>query len=455
MIQELLDIASWAVRLAERNGAEEAEAFVYGEKRMSITFHEKLEAFKTSNSVGVGIRVAIGRKVGFSSASTLSKQELKKIVKISIAKARATQEDPYWKGLPEKSGRSTVKDVYDNRISRITHSNIMEAVKLVMDTVKDQNRDLELSRGNLHVVSNEKAIVNSYGISAKSRGTLASFYLNVTVEKAGKKGSSWELESSRFWKGIDFEKLAVSTSRRAIDMLNASPIPSGKTNVVFGNKVFANLLTIMFGNTLTAYAVQEGRSPWSGKVGNVIASESFSLIDDGSMPDGMGTRKYDDEGIPQQTTVLVDKGVLRSYLYDTYTAKRDDVISTGNAFRSIGFSAKPFSNIPRPAPTNLILKGSKSSEEELIREAKNGVYVVSTIGEWLSNPISGQLSVTVTNAYKIEKGELTKPVKGIIISGNFFDTIKEKIVLIAKNVAHSSLAYSPSVLVKDLVVAGK
>jgi PmbA protein len=279
----------------------------------------------------------------------------------------------------------------------------------------------------------------------------------VKAEEAGKKGISDEGIQARSWRELSLEDNADDAADRAIKMMNARPISSRKTSVVISNELTARVLSVMFSGTINAEAVQRGRSPWIAKIGKQVASDNFNLVDDGIRRAGLGTRAFDDEGIPQKTTPIIVKGILRSYLYDNYTAAKDQLSSTGNARRigsgTFGFG-RPYTQTPVPAPTNLVLNNGESSLDELITETGEGLYVVDSIGEWLSNPISGLLNVTVTNAFEIRKGELADPVKGVIVSGNFFEMIMTHMDLIGNDMQNSGNVYAPSVRISEMTLAG-
>ena len=208
------------------------------------------------------------------------------------------------------------------------------------------------------------------------------------------------------------------------------------------------MIGVMFGGTIDAYSVQKNRSPWKDKIGQQVASENFNLIDDGTLEAGFRTRPFDDEGIATRKTPVVENGVLKGFLYDTYTANKEGKESTGNAFRS-------YNSVPLPAPSNLLLKPGDAEREEIIEETKKGLLVVDTIGEWLSNPVSGEMSATVVVGYLIENGEIKKPVKGIMISGNFHHIIKQEIELIGKDITNIGGIYAPTIKIREMTIAGK
>jgi predicted Zn-dependent protease len=205
----------------------------------------------------------------------------------------------------------------------------------------------------------------------------------------------------------------------------------------------------MLNTSISANYTQKSMSPLSKKLGTQIASEDITIIDDGIVQSGWQTRPFDDEGHPTQKTPIIEKGILRNYVYDTYTALQDGVESTGNARRL------NYSMAPEPALSNLILEPGRMSPEEIIHESKNGIYVEDTIGEWLSDPVSGSLSATVTHGYLVENGKLTQPIKGVVISGNFYEILKGGIEILGNDLRNSMQCYSPTVKLTQLSIAGE
>jgi PmbA protein len=277
--------------------------------------------------------------------------------------------------------------------------------------------------------------------------TFTSANISIQAEDEGRKGRSSESVEQRRWKDLDLPQLSQRTADRALKMIEAKPIKSQKITIIWRNKLFANILRIMFGRTLSADSIQKNRSPWIGKIRENIATKDVNLFDDGIKEGGLGTRKFDDEGFPQQRTVLIDQGILMNYLYDNYTANKEGKESTGNAHRSYRSSPVPMAN-------NLSLREGEVTVEELIKDTRRGVYVEEVIGDWLSNPISGDLSATITNGFLIENGELTQAIKGVVISTNFFQILNDPTLLIANDTRNSGSVHSPSVKMNNLTLVG-
>jgi PmbA protein len=456
-LTEILAAAESAVKLAMKRGFDEVEVFSTNASRREIIYHNVIEATRSNTIVGLSVRGVVDKRMGFYSVSSLDRPDIENAVEQSLKIAKTNAQDPDWKSLTRKYGKAAVEKVFDRRIETLSAKELVEQVQLAVDTVREVDPSLAITRGILSssVVSN--AIANSHGCRLERKETFASSWIAVTAGSSGKKGVGHEAKQTRSWKSLNNEHLAQTVSERALKMVDASSISNGKFDVVWRNDAFAGILDAMLTRTVTADAIQKHRSPWVGKVGQSIASEQISLTDEGKMPGGLGTRQFDDDGTPQKRTPIIEKGVLRGFLYDVYTASKENRQTTGNAHREGGlFSTRPnYTQAPFPYPNNLVLKPQTAAPEEVIKETGTGVYIVETIGEWLSNPISGDLSATISSAFKIENGELGNAIKGGIVTGNFFDILKGKMDLRANDLDSSGAIYAPTTRVLDMTIAGE
>jgi PmbA protein len=456
-LTEILPAAEGTVKLAMKRGFDEVEVFSTKIITRDVIFREKIEAAKTNTITGLSIRGILNKRVGFYSVSSLDQSNIEIAVDQSLKIAKANQEDPDWHSLPRKYGKTQVKKVTDKKLVTLTAKDLVDEVKLAMDTVHEIDQSLAITRGFISTGVHYDAIANSHGCKLERKETAAASSIAVKAATADEKGVSHESSQSHFWRGLNTEHVARTVSERALKMLHAEPIPNGKANTVWRNDAFASIIDTMLARTITADAVQRNRSPWVGKLGKTVASEDVSIIDEGKMIAGMGTREFDDDGTPQKRVPVIEKGVLRGFLYDTYTANKENCPTTGNAHRDLGtFTAPPnYAKLPSPYPNNLVVKPTSVTPNEVIKETGKGLCVVETIGEWLSNPISGDVSATVSSGFLIEDGELGRAVKGVIVTGNFFDILKGKMDLRANDLDIAGSVYAPTTQVLDMTVAGE
>ena len=444
-----MELGEVAVKKALNMGATEAEAYLQKAKITRVEFAEEIESLKTVESTGIGLRVALGKKVAVYSTSILNENEINEAATKAVKIARVAPEDQNWKHINKKFGKASAEGYYDKTLETLDYHEIVETLDSAVNAMKGYDKRVKPTRGILEISISNISIANSYNEGSERSETGVTVWMRTKAEEAGMKSTGNEHQEARFWKEINFENLAVKAAERAIKFLKAKPISSGKMPIIIRNQIFANILGVILSGPINADWVQKGRSPLSNKLGTQIASENINIVDDGIRRRGWRTKPFDDEGHPTQRTPIIEKGIIKNYLYDTYTALKENVGSTGNAQR-----LRYWMN-PQPSPSNLILKPGKASPEEIIRETKRGIYVEETIGEWLSNPISGNLNATVTHGYLVKNNELTEPVKGVVISGNFYELLKDGIEIIGNDQRNSSQNYSPTVKLTQLTIAGK
>ena len=444
----MMDLGELAVKKAVAGGASEAEAFVQRSKRTLVEFSDEIENLKVIESLGISVRVALGKKIAMHSTSILNEKEVKDAVGTAINIAKAAPGDPGWRHLNTKFGKTPVKGEFDKTLEAVEYAKIVETLNSAIGVMKDYDKRVKPTRGFFIAQSSEVLITNSSGESSQRKGTNIMVWMRTKAQEAGMESTGNEHHEARFWKEIDFEKLSKKAAEKALRFLKAKPISSTKTSVIFRNQIFANILGILLGSAVSADWVQKGRSPLAGKLKKKAASSNISIVDDSTMDGGWNTKGFDDEGYPTQTTALIEKGILKNYLYDSYTALKGGATSTGNAQRPAYWMK------PQPATSNLVLKTGDCGQAEIIAETKRGIFIEETIGEWLSNPVSGNLNATVSHGYLVRNGKIAEPVKGVVISGNFYELLEDGIELVGKDLRNSSQNYSPTVKVKELTIAG-
>ncbi|MCW4025903.1 MAG: TldD/PmbA family protein, partial [Candidatus Bathyarchaeota archaeon] len=245
---------------------------------------------------------------------------------------------------------------------------------------------------------------------------------------------------------IDFEGVGDIAAKRAVESLGAEKLQKPeKLPVIFDNYTSPMFLSLLsYG--VSAMSVQEGRSALIGKLGEKIAWQNLTVMDDSWMEDGLNTTKYDAEGIPTTVKPVIEKGVLKNYLYDSYTAHFEKKESTGNARRR----GEAYLQTPTISPVNYYVEPGSKSLEELVAEVDEGLLVrYSLLGAGHSNYISGDFSVVATNPFYIKDGSVANPLYPVTIAGNAYEALM-KIVDIGSDLRLSSTGKTPSILVSDL-----
>ncbi len=234
----------------------------------------------------------------------------------------------------------------------------------------------------------------------------------VVAEDGGDSQMGWDFDGSRFLGDVTFEKVGKNAARRALRLLGAKKMNSVKADVILDNSVATEFLGI-FASLLSSDYVQKGKSLLAGKLHQKVVGELVNVVDDGSMERKLGSRPFDDEGVPTSKKYLIDCGMLSGYMYNVYTAKKDGVTSTGNAVKA------GFSSLPGVGPSNLHIPASSGSGD-ILAFLDKGLYITDAMGIHTANPVSGGFSIGVSGLW-IEKGVVKYPVKEAVISGNILD----------------------------------
>ncbi|MCD1295920.1 TldD/PmbA family protein [Methanocella sp. CWC-04] len=399
------------VNMAIALGASEAE--VYGSVGRNVTVetqHGDIGFAEESMSEGLGIRVIADGAIGYSSSNDPAKYE--EAVRAAIACARSRGKDPNLKGLPHPRPYRNVYGIYDREVDEIKLDRCMDiAAGMVEEAKKD--RAASVTFGKFSSIVSETMIVNSNGVEVEDKETMVYGYIDVIIKEGDNVSTAFEYDVSRAL-NLDFSTIGSKASGLARRSLNAEPVESHVTDVLLGPYAFADIIesTLLF--SVNSESVQKGRSGLAEKIGQKIAAEGLTIIDDGLLESGLGSSRSDDEGTPSQETVIVNDGILESFLYDNYTAGKENRESTGNGIRN------SYTMTPKVGPRNIRFEYPRC---DVINETDKGIYVNSIIGAHTANPITGDFSVECRNAFTVEGGALGRPIKSMMISGNIFDLL--------------------------------
>ncbi len=442
-----LDIES-IYRRAISLGASEAEICYTYSRDVSLNISEKIERAEVTITGSLGIRVAIGKRVAVVGTQDLSPRGVEEALKDAISIARSIPEDPNWRGFNEKLGSAPSSGYLDKDVKSLEAERLAEIALEAIAGVLEAPGGVRPVRGWVSASYVYTEIMNTYGGPISREESAAWIYIYAKAREAGEEGSYGDYRASRSIRDLGARELGRRVGSIASTFTRSQRARNGVYDLILAPSVFGSFINTMLSPAISALSVQRGRSPLAGKLGKAIAVEELSIYDDGLEPSLLGSRGFDDEGHPTTKTAIVEKGVLKSYLYDSYTAKAENRSSTGNAWRI-------YSSPPSPGPNHLVIAPGDSSLDEMIKSTKSGLYVLTTIGEWLSNPVSGNLNATITNAYLIENGEIREAVNGGVISANFYDVLEKGLALIGKEVENRYRVSSPPVLIKSVRVAGE
>ncbi|NLK52699.1 MAG: TldD/PmbA family protein, partial [Syntrophomonadaceae bacterium] len=291
----------------------------------------------------------------------------------------------------------------------------------------------------------EVAIVNSLGLNAFYRGTFCGLYLVVVAQEPEDNQTGFAVQYRLRYTDLDPKQVGREAAAKAVRMLGARKIGTRRVPVVLDPYVATSFLGVL-APALTAEAVQKGKSLFAGKLGRSIGSEALTIIDDGTLPEGIASAPFDGEGVPSRRTVVLEKGNLNTFLYNTYTAARDQITSTGNGVRG------SFKTTPEVGTTNFFIQPGPVAQKELIADIREGLYVTEVMGMHTANPISGDFSVGAAGLW-IKNGELTTPVRGIAIAGNLAEFL-QGVEGVANDLTFFGGKGSPTVRIGQMAVSG-
>jgi PmbA protein len=435
-------------------GASDAEAVVREGDEFSVNVRMgEVETLKESGSRALGLRVFLGKRTGSASTSDLTPEGIDHLVSGALALAKVTEEDPFI-GLPETSefGVSPqnlplyFEDVYSlSGPERIEWARRAEAAALAADP-----RITNSDGGSFDASTSHKALANSRGFVGGYRTS----YAGVSAAPLAKDVNG-QMQRDGWWSGarrigdLDSpEAIGKEAARRTLRRLGARRVPTQRVPIVFAPETARTLIGSIF-DAASGDAIWRGASFLAGKLGATIAASSLTIVDHNTMllPTGVaafGSSPFDDEGLPSLRTVVVENGVLRNYLLNTYTARKLGMQSTHNAARGLA-------GAPGTGCGNLYLEPGSLTPEEIIDGVSAGLYVTSLMG-FGTNLVTGDYSRGAIGLW-IENGQLTHAVEEITIAGNLGEMLLNVSAIGSDLVFRGSVA-SPTLRIDSMTIAG-
>jgi PmbA protein len=451
-LEELIGFGQRAVNVAIKKGAEEAEAFLSRVSSTSVNIErgQIVRSVKRTDQ-GLGVRAIYKKAVGFSYTNMLTDKTVEDAAVKAFKSAKASKPDKNWIGLPSPKKLSETKNTYDKKLATISPDEFVETASVMLNTVEGYDKRVLPIGGGVGTFLTSRAIVNSNGVETYDQGTGIECSIETIAREAGEVTPvCFELNAERVYK-IDPEWVGREAARQAISSLKAKKIESGTLSIIFTQPALGALLYYTLINAVKADYVQRERSALKEKIGEDVASNLVTIHDNGLLEGGLQTWKFDGEGVPSQKTLVVEKGILKHFLYDSYTANKSGVESTGNAFRG---GLAPYTSTPVLEATNFTFTQGNQSPENLINEIDNGLIVYGVQGAHSSNPESGEFSVVATPAWKIEKGSVAYAVKGAMLAGTIFDVLKS-VSALGNNTRKIGQLVAPWIRVENVKVIGR
>ena len=393
----------------------------------------------------LGLRVYFGQRSAGGSTSDFSPAAVDELVASTCALAEAVVEDPD-AGLPEPNSLATEPpdlDLYDS--GTLSMDQMIDRATRAEDAALGVDARLKNSEGaEFGYVVGRTVFANSHRFFGDFQSSNFSCSVSpIAIEEGLMQRDYWYSVGRKLAQLDPPEAIGREAGRRTVRRLGARKVPTCRVPIVFDSEMAGGFL----GNLCSAvngYGIYKGASYLIGRLGEQIASPHVTIVDDGRMPGGLGSKPFDGEGLPTRKTVVVERGILKSYLLDTYAARKLKLSSTGNASRSVGEASSA-------GATNFYLAPGSASPEQIIGTVKRGLYVTELIGFGI-NLVTGDYSRGAVGFW-IENGELTYPVEEITIAGNLKD-MWLGVEMIGNDLVFRGRVASPTLKISEMTVAG-
>lgn len=431
-------LAEDLVKYAKKKGASQAQVQIGDSSQFwAEVRNQNIEKLQQAGSRSLSLKIIVDEKVATASSSDFSIETLHRLVDNAIERAKLSSPDPF-SVLPELSNVSVnEKDlqIYDPSVSSLSADEKINIAKKI-EKIGTSDKRITVSGGSSFyssigslVLANSNGFIGSYKSTSISTGVAL---------QAGDKDNPVEdywYESANNLSGISSpEKIANIAISRVTRLIGAKKIKTQRVPVVFDKQMASGLLGFL-AQCVNGHSIYMKRSFLSDSIGEKVFGDNISIVDNGLIPKALGTRPFDSEGVPTQKNVIFDKGTLKNFILDTYSARKLDMKSTGNA----------------GGTTNFYLEAGKYSQEEIIASVKKGLFFVRSLGQG-TNPTTGDYSKGAYGIW-IENGKLTYPVAEVTVSGNLSE-MYNNIQMIGNDLVFDKSITSPTILIGELTISG-
>jgi PmbA protein len=428
--------ASFCVDLAKKLGATDATAVVAHSISETVNFrNRKLDESNRSDSLGVGLEIYIGKKKSGITSSNLNEDNIKTLVERCIETTKITPEDEF-NSLPDQdllAKKINDLNLYDD--DHIENDEKIEYLKEVEEAALEKKEITNTETGfteskSSFILASTDGFLNGYKSSSFSASCVA-----VAKDSNNNMERDYEFTSTcHLHDMFRPSQIGLLAAKKTIQKLNPKKIESEKISIIFDRRISKGILSA-FASAITASSIARGTSFLKNKINEEIFSTSINIFDKPDIVKGLGSRYFDGEGVKTKELKLVDQGVLKHYLVDTYYGKKLNLKSNG---RSGGTS-------------NLFFEKGSVSYKDLLKLNSRTLYITETIGHG-SNLVTGDYSVGA-NGFMVENGVFKYPVSEITIAGNFKDIFKN--ITLADDLEFKYSTNAPTMLIEGMVVAGK
>lgn len=409
-----MSVCNEVISYARKANADECESILCSKKIITVRITDsEIAEVKENHEKSLGVRIIHKKRISCAQTTAL---EPGKIVDNALKSAKNITERKFWKALPGDAACVALENANDPKLWNATAIDISDVAQEMINSA--QNQKITNISGSLNVVCEKFEIANTSGLQRTDDATYISGTINADSDIGSFPVSGIGQASSRMLSGFHPENIGVDASEMCAHSINPQTANPGTTNIIFDPLAVGEILAFVFASNFSLKTYSENRSCFSDKIGKSIAVEGFDLTDEPHMPNGLGSKSFDDEGMPTKPAHYIRNGVFEKTYSDLHGAYKENTVSTGNASRPgspLGRSSNP---IPIAVPHNLTIRGS-AKRDDVIKDTKNGLLVSRLWYTYPVNPIRGDFSCTARSGiWIISDGQITAPAKPVRIIHN-------------------------------------
>jgi PmbA protein len=447
---DLRELATGVVKRAMEQGATAVEAVAReGSEFSAVLRMDEVETLKEAGARVLGVRVFVGQQAASTSTNDLSPHGIERLVRGALELARVTSADPLG-GIPAPELLGTLPGdlqlYYDDVYSLSNEQRIEQARRAERAALSADPRLVNSDGGSFDATVGSKVLANSHGFVGQYRSSYCSISVApIAQDEAGNMQRDYWYSAARSLAKLETpEEVGRIAAQRTLRRLGARKIKTQKAPIVFDRQTSAALLDHIF-DAINGDAIYRHASFLAGKLGQKVFGGNLTVIDDGTVPGGFGTRPFDAEGVPTRRTTVIENGELKSYLLNTYTAKKLGLATTGNASRGLA-------GTPGIGNGNFFVEPGEKSHEQIVAGVKQGLLVTEFLGFGV-NMVTGDFSRGATGIW-IENGELAYPVEEITVAGNLGQMFSNLAEIGSDLIWRGSIA-CPTLRIEGMTIAGE
>jgi PmbA protein len=415
----ILDLLRHAIKQAEALGASDAEAYGATNNESEIFIENNdIKQAKSQRTQSIGIRLVLDGSIGFYSINDLTKSKITDAADMAIKVARASPKDRH-NVLPHrpKSKSKSLRGIYDRNADSFQTSDAARMAADMLKSAKLYDTRISVDSGNFSAEVATHAVANSNGIELKEKTSIFSWsIMGMAIEDTEISSFDYQVGGSHYIKDIDVYNTATEFAQTVVKSLGTRKIEeSFKGEMLLTPMASNEMIEEVIAHAINSDAVQKKSSHFAGKIGKQVASDLLTVEDDATNVEGLNASSFDREGVFHRKNIVIERGILKKFLYNTQTASKDGVRSTGNAG---GSTSSP----PTVSTTNFLVKPMTSSVDTLVSEIDKGIMISRFSGN--VNPVNGDFSGVVKGGQLIVNGTIKHAVKEVMVAGNVFEALR-------------------------------